>query len=245
MESSENEESSHETSSRAFAAFQRLREYPIVLLLGVFLFLGGASIPGLIFEKPPLSANGFILLFSGALCFAMALAKSVRKRIAVFVLGLLIIAPYILIPNLLEAQMRSSLSIVLQDLRSVQVALESYRIDYGTYPVEENWAVHLTTPVAYCVTIPVDWFSSNSGVQRWFGYQKLEAMEDEGDRFVIFSVGPDQKRDLPTLSIQSIYSSELNIYAYDPTNGTMSDGDIVNVSKQSVPPAFEDIPVRY
>jgi len=82
------------------------------------------------------------------------------------VVAIIAILAAIAIPNFLEAQVRSKVSRVKADMRSVATALEAYCIDYNNYPPEDDpnvpgplkygqWQyaqvtlIRLTTPVAY------------------------------------------------------------------------------------------------
>ena len=79
------------------------------------------------------------------------------------VVAIIAILAAIAVPNFLEAQVRSKVSRVKSDMRSVATALEAYAVDYGNYPVEgngqEDWDINLsrvtvlTTPVAYMTTV--------------------------------------------------------------------------------------------
>jgi type II secretory pathway pseudopilin PulG len=76
----------------------------------------------------------------------------------------------IAIPNLLAAQTRSKVSRAHQELRVIQLGIESYRVSSGRIPydgepgsVDVGWAASLsamTTPVAYLTSIPADVFQS-------------------------------------------------------------------------------------
>ncbi|HUT24072.1 MAG TPA: hypothetical protein VM492_07010, partial [Sumerlaeia bacterium] len=73
----------------------------------------------------------------------------------------------IAVPNFLEAQVRSKISRIKADMRSLATAIESYRVDNNAYPILRgyigNWysywhgGVHmcwdLTTPVAYVTSV--------------------------------------------------------------------------------------------
>ncbi|MFP4581277.1 MAG: prepilin-type N-terminal cleavage/methylation domain-containing protein [Candidatus Sumerlaeia bacterium] len=86
------------------------------------------------------------------------------------VVAIIAILAAIAVPNFLEAQTRAKISRAKADMRSIVVALESYRVDLNDYPPSgkhqfdpETWNsfVHLqrlTTPVAYITSIPGDPF---------------------------------------------------------------------------------------
>lgn len=85
------------------------------------------------------------------------------------VVAIIAILAAIAVPNFLEAQVRSKVSRVSADQRSVATALESYAVDYNRYPPEGNpnvpgdevsampdagvSLIRLTTPVAYITSL--------------------------------------------------------------------------------------------
>jgi len=189
------------------------------------------------------------------------------------VVAIIAILAAIAVPNFLEAQVRSKVSRVKADMRSVATALEAYDVDYNKYPPDYQYValvpsrdlrsylprlVVLSTPVAYMTSIPEDVFAS-AAVSRDavlagpykvpynvgppvhpltfdYAYRRLPDGRDEDVAFpglwtqrisrsanvqwALRSVGPDLKAtvlgglggDIPT--------------SYDPTNGTVSNGDI-------------------
>lgn len=62
---------------------------------------------------------------------------------------------------------------------------------------------------------------------------------DGGNRFIVWSAGPDLERDLPEREMPEILAREttqsletrLSLFAYDPTNGSLSPGDIWRSSR--------------
>ncbi|HUT26143.1 MAG TPA: prepilin-type N-terminal cleavage/methylation domain-containing protein [Sumerlaeia bacterium] len=85
------------------------------------------------------------------------------------VVAIIAILAAIAVPNFLEAQTRSKIARAKGDMRSLGTALQSYAVDYGTYPDERNeygryyvqYIVLLSTPVAYITsTLLVDPFST-------------------------------------------------------------------------------------
>lgn len=95
------------------------------------------------------------------------------------VVAIIAILAAIAVPNFLEAQTRAKVSRVMADMRTVNTALEMYRIDNSHYPpasdddghpvtdpagAGEEWyesrvAISLTTPIAYIATRPPDAFA--------------------------------------------------------------------------------------
>lgn len=199
------------------------------------------------------------------------------------VVAIIAILAAIAVPNFLEAQVRSKVSRVHADMRTLATAIESYRIDYNDYPIASQYIFGptapqpvtfnnrlrgITTPVAYMTSLPPDPFNRTVnqfpvtpgqdptyeyldyhsavfgqlipglGTFAIFGNQAaMNKFYGEGGRvfWAMHSPGPDQVSDFNTipLSIQEANARELGTNAtYDPTNGTVSHGDIVrsNVS---------------
>lgn len=90
-------------------------------------------------------------------------------------------------------------------LRSVHVALETYFVDHNEYPLHLE---ALTTPIAYLSNLPEDPFAGGRTVQ-W-------GISQPDEDLLLWTVGPDGVDDR-------------GIVNYDPTNGTISSGDIVRV----------------
>ena len=172
------------------------------------------------------------------------------------VVAIIAILAAIAVPNFLEAQIRSKVSRAKSDMRSVATALESYRTDHNAYPWVEPMPGYqiphtITTPVAYLSSIPTDsfGFSSNEDMYKAFGttedyYYATKAYFDfhgwpwmvfpggsEGSpaMWVLQSKGPDRAwaraesdGGSGILELDRPYD-----YEYDPTNGTVSAGNIV------------------
>jgi len=144
------------------------------------------------------------------------------------VVAIIAILAAIAVPNFLEAQTRSKVSRIQTDMRSVAVALEAYSVDWNDYPASANpptWQPDtrtwlLTTPVAYVTSIPRDVFVYRPAQMLLGGpfgvFGEYIHYVDQGvlDQYwLLFSYGPDG-------------DMEFNQLHYDPTNGTVSDGDI-------------------
>jgi len=144
------------------------------------------------------------------------------------VVAIIAILALIALPNFLEAQTRSKVARVHSDMRSLAVALEAYHVDYNDYPASANpptwqpptktWL--LTTPVAYITAIPRDPFVYRApamllgGPFGVFGQYIHYVDQTVLDQYwLLFSYGPDGDMEFQELH-------------YDPTNGTVSDGDI-------------------
>jgi type II secretion system protein G len=171
------------------------------------------------------------------------------------VVAIIAILAAIAVPNFLEAQVRSKVSRCQADLRMLTTALEAYCVDNSVYPPMYSGAtqmtrmerlVKLTTPIAYVTSIPLDIFDmalANVAVaQRVYPYwdpayadgQKASAtgmfqyLPDERmrkGRWAVMGAGPDQDYEAAIGLFGLATEGKLNYY--DPTNGTVSNGDVV------------------
>ncbi|MCB2156610.1 prepilin-type N-terminal cleavage/methylation domain-containing protein [bacterium] len=153
------------------------------------------------------------------------------------VVAIIAILAAIAVPNFLEAQTRAKTSRIKADVRTLATAMESYRVTFNRYPPDAGHGappysgveslIPLSTPVSFITSIPRDPFQEVDN-SSYFGYyfyvhdpdlRQLPASEN-GTRFywILFSVGPD--RDSDQLDFFPV------THNYDPTNGTISDGDI-------------------
>jgi type II secretory pathway pseudopilin PulG len=174
------------------------------------------------------------------------------------VVAIIAILAAIAVPNFLEAQTRAKVSRVKADMRSMATAIESYRIDWNRYPCSADdfnrcgfmcqyivftsyEALRLcTTPQAYMTSIPIDIFNLNidnptavpfrpgKGSFFWTTRQcgnstQWSLVPQPG--WGLTSIGPD---------VEHSFSLDPGLdppfaRVYDPTNGTLSAGDIVRV----------------
>lgn len=170
------------------------------------------------------------------------------------VVAIIAILAAIAIPNMLEAQTRSKVARAQADQRSLATALEAYAVDRNEYPTYKNSIdyapfagesvtfvpILLTTPISYITSLPFDPFTGKrTGLNvlgpRTYFYKNdyplvyLGKTQNEGhvqlhyhsltgsDRPVVWetwSFGPDLDDDHGTI-------------LYDPTNGTVSSGDMM------------------
>lgn len=171
------------------------------------------------------------------------------------VVAIITILAAIAVPNFLEAQIRSKVARVKADMRTVATALESYHVDNNRYPetfVMARWERFrpLTTPIPYITHVPRDLFhpeveEGEVGVD-WGprdGAYKMGATPIENpSRWAISSDGPDRDEDSSPIKAYpgfswEIFSGQNNDFGYmvyDATNGTVSDGDIWQVSDFSL-----------
>lgn len=163
------------------------------------------------------------------------------------VVAVLAILAAIALPNFHEAQTRSKVSRAKADMRSITTALEAYHADNNRYPpstLVPRFArlIPLSTPTAYISAIPLDPFDTQDpGHHHWRsrGNYVYGAMPiDQESRFAMTSDGPDQSSNSRNIEFYPGYSPDIwenpdsgfDFIRYDPTNGTMSRGDIWRLS---------------
>lgn len=166
----------------------------------------------------------------------------------------------IAVPNFLEAQSRSKISRVKADMRTMTTALESYQIDNNAYPAwsadpsqnafgpaaransallhqptfmtrsPSSSLMTLTTPISYVTSYFADPFTEPQGSS--FSYYAANS------GWILWSAGPDGKFDLTMENIGKVYnpalgvpSPELSNLTYDPSNGSVSAGDIWRIKQ--------------
>ena len=183
------------------------------------------------------------------------------------VVAIIAILAAIAMPNFLEAQTRSKVSRVKADIRSVEVALEAYRVDERRYPNKPpiqyapvpglatplaGRLAPITTPVSYMTSLPEDIFNPGVDVYSQDGNNVIAYGETEGSAgsfnpqwlanyavatgypdpasimWVLFSYGPVGDP-LGPFSSQHDNDVMYTDTVYDPTNGTVSTGIIVEV----------------
>lgn len=179
------------------------------------------------------------------------------------VVAIIAILAAIAVPNFLEAQIRSKVSRVKSDFRSIATAIEAYAADHNKLPrsvhtdIYPSDAAHypgagpvrnvlwwgLSTPIAYITRVDyIDPFMTTDNAlsieDRLYTYQNLIVMAeymnhpfwDESLEFFgswrMASVGPDKT------FIAPFPAPSFNLI-YDPTNGTVSDGNIQRSQKFS------------
>jgi len=172
------------------------------------------------------------------------------------VVAIIAILALIAVPNLLEAQVRAKVSRVRADLHSVATAVEAYAVDVGDYPRnwsggQQLLTPDLTTPIAYLTTANLlDPFGKDMETRSWhvYGYHRIlsasEAARFPPDspwapdatsvdhpfanwhafrkygQWLLHSIGPDRVWWLD----ENLWESHDTLY--DPTNGTVSFGNI-------------------
>lgn len=178
-----------------------------------------------------------------------------RMRLLAWIISSVIIAVVLAIVALpialREGVILPEVARVRNDMRSVGRALEAYFVDNKDYPAcakgdlgvnafmlkkqapERNiWtfriskgegdAMSLTTPVAFMSSMPSDPFANYRGSS--FGYYA----NDRG--WIMWSCGPDSVYDIDPVKDYNVNTTNplpsLTMKTYDPTNGSVSRGDV-------------------
>ncbi|MBN1475372.1 prepilin-type N-terminal cleavage/methylation domain-containing protein [Candidatus Sumerlaeota bacterium] len=169
------------------------------------------------------------------------------------VVAIIAILAAIALPNFLEAQARAKVSRARADMRTIATAVELYRVDWNRYFVAraadltlEYRYRQLTTPTAYITSPPLDPFGdrvTESNTAQPLEYRLYDLLSDvdaptgwtffdrhdgfgvrqvvnSSVRWFTTSQGPDHVLNLDVNLPQDYW------IAYDPTNGTVSQGDI-------------------
>lgn len=168
----------------------------------------------------------------------------IELLIVVAIIGIL---AAIAVPNFLNAQIRAKISRTVSDMKTLETALEMYRVDKGRYPPYLGqhpnvlrWIV-LTTPVSYISSIPNDpFFVINSvDASNWGSAYDLTLVDAGGTNynwdclwgawFRINAWGPDSLNDWGGCRSERGYSCQNGKpnFLYQSSNGLVSRGDIV------------------
>ena len=119
-----------------------------------------------------------IMILSNARCTGARQPRAFTLIELLVTVAIISILAAIAVPNFLEAQVRSKVSRVSADMRTIATSIESYVIDHNQYP-PENWPgtdlvslsgvgqftpnlmrlTRLTTPVSYITSVPADIFA--------------------------------------------------------------------------------------
>lgn len=154
------------------------------------------------------------------------------------VVSIIAILAAIAVPNFLEAQTRAKISRAEADMRNIAMSLESYFIDNNRYPakpansVNNLWQSALSTPVAYINSCYYDIFAKKSDTKNLaYKYSLCIMMKS----YIFTSIGPDL---VSNFDEEKWMCGMAKTYPmpYDPTNGTVSRGDIPRVNRQSGAP---------
>lgn len=147
----------------------------------------------------------------------------IELLIVVAIIGIL---AAIAVPNFLNAQVRARIARVQADMRTLSNALEMYRLDNNSYPVDwggpdveyRSWR-QLTTPIAYIGSLeatrdpftddPSGALGSFAGVRTYYDYgggvwyadlsggSVREQFYERTVGFIVLSFGPNKAREFP------------------------------------------------
>ncbi len=169
------------------------------------------------------------------------------------VVAIIAILAAIAVPNFLEAQTRSKVSRVMADMRSTATAMESYRIDNNNYPPTNRAFgtgtiritpvvrryIPLTSPISYITSAPSDPFfgGREADLVNWgdpvFDFWTYMVPYHYGPRagasWWLSSYGPDKEKNGNSATAPSGETYSWST-PYDPTNGTVSAGEIILLS---------------
>lgn len=144
------------------------------------------------------------------------------------------------------ALVKTRLSRVMQEQRLIGRALSDYEAQSSGLPTQDEGLDVLLHPISYMTTIPIDPFhDQRDGEREYMYYTNVSASH----RSLVISVGPDGDSDLgrlldvfsvqrgvggpqrPTAALMTQREAEALIaqFSYDPTNGTISNGDIIHI----------------
>jgi hypothetical protein len=154
----------------------------------------------------------------------------------------------IAIPNFMEFQTRAKISRAKADMRSQVLGLEAYCVDEGYYPYGDSIVqalLRITTPIAYMSSLPVDPFldeySGNHAYEPYyFYYGGMQPgtggwggfVDDYWTNMLMVQPGvrgaSNSERIIARYHIRCLGPNQIWdwSYPYDPTNGTVSMGDI-------------------
>ena len=173
------------------------------------------------------------------------------------VVAIIAILAAIALPNFMEAQVRAKTSRMRSDLRTLTTAVEAYHVDHNHYPPHRTQDSEeigypdrffpLTTPVSYIASIPArDVFyrydiEGQGGSKQWVswtnfagygaGHILLGAVDTH--RWLLRSRGPDgmnESNDVRNALMLGQFTIGFSML-YDPTNGTVSRGDLVRTAR--------------
>ncbi|RLD97288.1 MAG: hypothetical protein DRI92_05910 [Aquificota bacterium] len=172
----------------------------------------------------------------------------IELLIVVAIIGIL---AAIAVPNFLNAQIRAKISRCVSDMKTLETALEMYRMDNNAYPTcnaarvagsgdyfhpNEIRFYRMTTPVAYISSVPRDPFTSERAADwaKWGWAYDYVNNDYEGSNHTggwghlwrINSWGPDQVNGWGGQRDGHCINGKPD-FLYQTSNGLVSKGDIV------------------
>lgn len=169
------------------------------------------------------------------------------------VVAIIAILAAIAVPNFLESQTRAKVARAQADQRTVAVAIEAYAVDHNHYPAYGNpldyagfteavvfLPVRLSTPQTYVTSLPQDVYTGKrsgltKGVVHPYFYMHDEAVVYLGKTQAAGHVayhfrtltGSERPAKWTTWSFGPDLKDDHGVLLYDPTNGTISPGDMM------------------
>jgi len=174
----------------------------------------------------------------------------IELLIVVAIIGIL---AAIAIPNFLQAQVRAKVAACQGDMRSLGLAVDIYQVDENTYP--PDWAhsmipqpqLMVARPAFFVLTTPVEYVSSipDCPFRGFTVGGSIAAFFPPGSTFdTYFYEGPWALQRYQDMGLAALFPYDIRIYKYvigapgpdmvfesggkryDPTNGTVSVGNI-------------------
>lgn len=176
------------------------------------------------------------------------------------VVAIIMILASIALPNFHQAHIKAKVTRCHADMRTIEQALEMYKVDNNAYPPwTQNRVVgaddrhpnqiryyRMTTPVAYLSTVPVDPFATKKNAEDWdhwsFAYDYVDAFDPMngivdpdawGHVWRVNSWGPDGANGHAGRYVGCVRG--VPVFLYNPSNGVISDGDILRVGPKGGP----------
>jgi prepilin-type N-terminal cleavage/methylation domain-containing protein len=164
------------------------------------------------------------------------------------VVAIIAILAALAVPNFLEAQVRSKVARAKTDLRTLATALEAYGVEWNAYPPAMANAMYfklkvLSSPIAYVSNgylsdpFPAGDPASVLNYRKCLSYlgrtPTVTCVRDDDpvEWWMLSSNGPDRRYtnaagDGPSSALNAGDRAGILAFRYDPTNGTVSDGNI-------------------
>jgi prepilin-type N-terminal cleavage/methylation domain-containing protein len=183
-------------------------------------------------------------------------------------IAILALLALLIVPSFLDALMRARISRVRVDMRELDGALSAYFVDHGEYPPPASnghgarlW--RLSTPISYYAdpkrpepfrdeglfkNPPYGYHGRNEQVNIFWnndGQPGNFSGEPVVKWYVLRSSGPDNDRDGGGASALNAVDSRHQFvnFVYDPTNGTISRGDIWRAGGAPVGNGRDSVPL--